>query len=144
MVGATVLVIQVVRVFPHVKTEKRFQSGTYRVTAVSFFGDMQFTVLVYGQPGPTRTKQSDCCCIEFFLEVLEAAEVTFDCFSQFASGFFLRRFRGELQEVQIVVQYLSGVIEYSSIRCGCNDFFYRFTFIFCSGHKAIQIIYIRL
>ena len=50
---------------------------------------MQFTVLVYGQPGPTRTKQSDCCCIEFFLEVLEAAEVTFDCFSQFASGFFV-------------------------------------------------------
>ena len=81
------------------------------IITVTFFGDMQFTVLVYGQPGPTRTKQSDCCCIEFFLEVLEAAEVTFDCFSQFASGFFLRRFRGELQEVQIVVQYLSRIIE---------------------------------
>ena len=60
---------------------------------------------------------NDCCCIEFFLEVLEATEVTFDCFSQFASGFFLRRFRGELQEVQIVVQYLSRIIEYSSVRC---------------------------
>ena len=96
VVGAAVLVIQVVRVFPHVKSEKRFQSGAYRVTSVTFFGDMQFTVLVYGQPGPTRTKQSDCCCIEFFLEVLEAAEVTFDCFSQFASGFFLLKVSGRI------------------------------------------------
>jgi hypothetical protein len=51
--GTTVLVIQVVRVFPHVKTEKRFQSGTYRVTAVSFFGDVQFSVFINGQPGPS-------------------------------------------------------------------------------------------
>ena len=47
LVGAAILVVQIVGVFPHVKTQKWFQSGAYGVTAVSFFGDMQFTVLVY-------------------------------------------------------------------------------------------------
>lgn len=43
-----------------------------------------------------------------------------------------------------MIQHLAGVVEDSSIGSGGNDFFYRFAFIFCSGHKAIQIIYICL
>lgn len=53
VVGAAVLVVQVVGVFPHIKTQKWFQSGAYRVTAVSFFGDVQFSVFINGQPGPS-------------------------------------------------------------------------------------------
>ena len=72
---------------------------------------MQFTVLVYGQPGPTRTKQSDCCCIEFFLEVLEAAEI-------------LIKYQGYIDRERMIAEKLArlesikikGKFDYSSIQ----------------------------
>ena len=54
MVGAFILIIQVVSMFPNVEAQQRGQSRTYGIASVGFFGDMQFTVLVYAQPEPNN------------------------------------------------------------------------------------------
>ena len=73
--------------FPDIEAQQRSQSRTYGVASVRFFGDMQFFVFIHRQPCPAGAEQADCRCIEFFLEVLKAAEVTFDGFCQFPGGF---------------------------------------------------------
>ena len=100
VVGAFVLIIQVVGMLPNVEAQQRGQSCAYGIASVRFFGDVQLAVLINRQPCPARTEQSDCCRVEFLLEILETAEVAFDGFRQFPGRFALRRFRCELQEVQ--------------------------------------------
>ena len=106
---------------PNVEAQQRGQSCAYGIASVRFFGDVQLAVLINRQPCPARTEQSDCCRVEFLLEILETAEVAFDGFRQFPGRFALRRFRCELQEVQRMVQHLSGIVEYGAIGCSGYD-----------------------
>ena len=71
VVGAFVLIIQVVGMLPNVEAQQRGQSCAYGIASVCLFGDVQLAVLINRQPCPARTEQSDCCRVEFLLEILE-------------------------------------------------------------------------
>ena len=144
VVGAFVLIIQVVGMLPNVEAQQRGQSCAYGIASVRFFGDVQLAVLINRQPCPARTEQSDCCRVEFLLEILETAEVAFDGFRQFPGRFALRRFRCELQEVQRMVQHLSGIVEYGAIGCSGYDSNQVFVFILRARNKVVQVVYVRL
>ena len=73
---------------------------------------MQFSVFIHRQPCPAGAKQADCCCIEFFLEVLKAAEVTFDGFRQFPGGFALRRLGSTAYDQYAIRAFSVNSIDY--------------------------------
>ena len=87
---------------------------------------------------------SDAFDCSLVLEILETAEVAFDGFRQFSGRFALRRFRCELQEVQRMVQHLSGIVEYGAVGCGGYDSNQVFVFILRAWNKVVQVVYVRL
>ena len=78
MVGTTVLIIQIVGMLPYVEGEQGREARTEWITAVGFLRDVQFTILVGREPGPSRAEEAGGGCCKFFPEVVETAEVAAD------------------------------------------------------------------
>src|ERR1700744_3781459 len=77
VVGALVLIFEIISMFPYVHAEERraFHFGHIheRVILVGRGRDLELAVLE-DEPGPAATETADAGGIEFFLEGVEAAE----------------------------------------------------------------------
>ena len=51
---------------------------------------------------------------------------------------------GELEEVERVVQYLSGIVEHGAVGGSSHDFFERFAFESRTRHEVVQVVHIGL
>ena len=73
MGGTTVLVVQVVGVFPNVKSKKRFQTFCQRISGILLLGDKEFTALIGREPHPAAPEKPHSFSLELSLEVFYAA-----------------------------------------------------------------------
>ena len=144
MVGTTILVIQIVGMLPYVEGEQGREARTEWIAAVGFLRDVQFAILVGREPGPSRAEEAGGGCCKFFLEVVEAAEVAADGVGQGTFRFVTGRRGGELEEVERVVQYLSGIVEHGAVGGSSHDFFERFAFESRTRHEVVQVVHIGL
>ena len=122
MVYAAILVVEVVGVFPHVDAENGLQTVANGVTGIGFLRDDEFAFVVTGEPNPSAAEEGGTFFLEFFFEGLEGTELCVDGFGEMAYGFAVLLRSGELREIEVVVEDLSGVVEHSTLRL-FDDFF---------------------
>ncbi len=82
VLGATVLVVQVVGMFPNVEAQQRDVSVAYGVVSVGLLYDDKGAVLLHGQSGPSRTKEVDGTALKLQLEVGKRVPLLADGFGQ--------------------------------------------------------------
>ena len=58
MVGAAVLVVEVVGVFPHIESQKRLERAAERIAGICLLGNLQVSFFVGGKPYPAGTEES--------------------------------------------------------------------------------------
>src|SRR5262249_35440124 len=89
VIGAAILVFEVVGMFPDIATEDRFAFGAgdrfahERVVLIGGGDDFQLAI-VYDQPGPTAAESAHTGGFELFLESVETVERGFNIVSQFS------------------------------------------------------------
>ena len=139
MVGTAVLVVEIVGVFPDVEGEEGLQTALEWVGGVGLLGDDEVTVGGGGEPYPAGAEEGGAFLLELGLEVGEGAEVAGDGGSELAHGLVLGFGCAELGEVEVVVQDLSGVVEYGAV--GLHyDFFERQRCPLGFGQEGIEVI----
>ena len=72
MGGTTVLVVQVVGVFPNVKSKKWFQTFCQRISGILLLGDKEFTALIGREPHPAAPEKPHAFSLKLRLEVFHA------------------------------------------------------------------------
>ncbi len=88
VIGPTVLVFEVIGVFPYIATEYR-RSETFghplheRIVLVGRRANAKRAVLLFAEPNPTATEPSNSGRLEFRFELVEASERGFDRISEF-------------------------------------------------------------
>ena len=112
VVGAAVLVVEVVGVLPDVEGQEGLQAADDGIEGAGLLGDVQGAGLVGAQPHPAGPEEPGALGLEFGLECLERAPLLRDLRGQRA-GRALRACpgRAELRKVHVVVQDLAGVVE---------------------------------
>ncbi len=102
VVGAFVLVFEVVGVFPNVDSEERFCAGHQgRVLVWSGFHD-EFCV-ADGEPYPAAPEHFEACCDELFFEGLLGFEMGFDVFEECSGGGWAAFFEALPEERMVCV-----------------------------------------
>ena len=84
MGGTTVLVVQVVGVFPNVKSKKWFQTFCQRISGILLLGDKEFTALIGREPHPAAPEKPHALCLKLRLEVFYAAPLPPDLTKEIA------------------------------------------------------------
>ena len=121
MSSTTIAVVNVISMLPDVHRKQRFQAFGDGISGIGFLGDNEFAIFVRSKPDPTRTEERGSFLFELRFEGFERTKIAVnsveDCtFRRVVVGCDRR----ELEEVQVVVQDLSGIVEDSALRFGDN------------------------
>ena len=108
--SASVLVVEVVGVFPDVEGKQGPHAAGDGVADVGLLGNVEGAVLVGGEPDPAAAEEGDATGFEFGLESGEAPPLFVDLGGE-GAGRCRRAARGELGEVEVMVKDLAGVVE---------------------------------
>ena len=111
MIGTTILIIQIVGVFPYIEGQQWLQAALYRIGGIRLLGDGQLTIVVCRQPHPARAEQRGTLLLEFLLESLKRAEISTDSLGKLAYGLIVGLWRRELSEVELVIQNLARIVQ---------------------------------
>ena len=145
MGGTTILVVQIIGVLPYIEGEERLQALHDGVRGSLFLGDDQGTICVGREPDPARAKESHALGLEICHEGIETSpllvnlcsEETCWCLSSLSSSL-------ELQEIQLMVEYLAGIVEYRTSRYLSNNVLKRHTLIVTARKELVQVVDIGL
>ena len=121
VVGSTISVSYIIRVFSYVDSYEGDLSLTERVSGVAGVGDCEGSVRIFYESGSSRA------------EVIDGAE---ECSFRFIFFFWGL----ELVSVELVIERLSGVIVDGSCGCGFDDVFEGLVFEFCSRDEGIEFV----
>src|SRR5690606_16026531 len=110
VIRTAVLVVEIVRVFPYIKSQDRRQTFGQRVSCIRLLLDREFAVGILGQPDPSRTENGDTGSIELLLELVERTKLGVDGLCQLPLG-FSTAIGLEGGEVEVVIEDLSGIVE---------------------------------
>ena len=141
MIDTAVLIVEVVGMFPYVDAENGLQSVANRVACIGFLRNHEFTFAVTGKPYPTATEKTGAFLLELLLEGFERTKLCIDGFGQLTHGLAIFLRSGELREVEIVVEDLSGVVEDGTFGV-FNDFFEGFTFEATAREQVVEVRHI--
>ena len=141
MIDTAVLIVEVVGMFPYVDAENGLQSVANGVACIGFLCNHEFPFAVTGKPYPTATEKTGAFLLELLLEGFERAKLCIDGFGQLAHGLAIFLRSGELREVEIVVEDLSGVVEDGTFGM-FNDFFEGFTFEATAREQVVEVRHI--
>ena len=108
VLGAAVLVVQVVGMFPKVEAQQRDVSVAYGIVSVGLLQDDKGAVLLHGQPYPSRAEETHGAMVKLLLEVGKSVPLLADGFGQSTARLATAPWR-ELSKVQSVVQHLPGI-----------------------------------
>src|SRR5258708_10510697 len=148
ILGAAILIFEIIRMFPNVHSQQgnAFHFGYIHqwVVLVGGRADLQLAVF-HDQPGPATSKTAYTGGIEFFFESIEAAEGSMNIICQL-SGRRSTRFRSQdLPEKTVIPVSPAVVADYrADAACLLDQLFQGFTLIGGSGDRFIQIVYISL
>ncbi len=109
VVGAAVLIVEIVGVLPDVEGEEWLEVVKEGVVGVWFLGDDEFAVGVLAEPYPAGAEEGGAFLLELFLESLEGAEVACNHVGYGTSAVVVGG--AELVEIHGVVEELAGVVE---------------------------------
>ena len=84
MRGTTVLVIQVVRVFPNIEGEQGLETMGDGIVSTWILADAQFAGFVGLEPDPATAEEADAFGFEFGFEGIEGAPLFFDLLFEIA------------------------------------------------------------
>src|SRR5450432_941533 len=146
--GATVLVFEIISMFPYVDAQERgaFCLGDIhqRVVLVGRGADLQLPVF-YDQPGPAAAETAHPSGIEFLLEGIKGAKAAVDIIGQFARG-GSASLRGQAFPEKAMIPVTAAVIaDRGADAAGFGDqFFERFPFVGSACDSLVEIVYIGL
>ena len=86
VVGAQVLVVEIIGVFPHIQTEDWGFACHHWVVLVGGAGDVEAAICLDDQPCPTAAKATDTGCLELGFELIQATPLGIDRILQLAIG----------------------------------------------------------
>ena len=139
--GAAVLVVEVVSVLPDVESEDGLEVVSHGVVGASVLGNGQLTGGIGLEPNPTTAEEGSAFLFELGFEDIYTTPLLLDLSLDFALQFGAAR--GELREIEVVVQDLSGVIEDGS-GGGPNNLLKGFVFPLSAGKEFIQVVHVGL
>ena len=139
--GAAVLVVEVVSVLPDVEGEEGTKTVSHGVVGASVLGNGQLTGGIGLEPNPSTAEEGSAFLFELGFEDIYTTPLLLDLSLDFALQFGAAR--GELREIEVVVQDLSGVIEDGS-GGGPNNLLKGFAFPLGSGKEFIQVVHVGL
>ena len=107
MVRTSVLIVQIVGMFPYVEGEQGSETLCQRIASIGFLRDDELTIFIHRQPHPTRAEEGCSLLLKLVFECLERAELRVDELANLSGRSIVCLWCTELCEIQIVVQYLS-------------------------------------
>jgi len=139
--GAAVLVVEVVSVLPDIEGEEGLEVVSHGVVGASVLGNGQLTGGIGLEPNPSTAEEGSAFLFELGFEDIYTTPLLLDLSLDFALQFGAAR--GELREIEVVVQDLSGVIEDGS-GGGPNNLLKGFVFPLSAGKDFIQVVHVGL
>src|SRR5664279_3531232 len=146
IVRTSILVIQVVGMFPYVDGQQRFHAGGHWHIRIAGFDHLEL-VAIQHEPRPAAAELGHCRGRQLFLARIQGAEGSLDLLLQHR-GWFTTALRLHTAPVKRVVPCLRCIIEdcglVSFAGCFGDDFHQRQVGKLRSGYKLVQIIDISL
>jgi hypothetical protein len=153
VVGAAVLVFQIIGVFPDVDAEEWRVGGTAGSSCADGDGgvligggeDGEFFIGTHHEPGPTAAESGEGGFGEFVFEVGEVLEIFIDGLGEFAFGFTAAVFAYHLPEEGMVVVATAVVLDGGADGFGkgvevFQEFFERFLFeVVVAGEGFVEV-----
>ena len=153
MRGAAVLVVEVVGVLPYVEGEDGLKALSEGVGGAGLLGDGERAVRRSREPYPAGAEEPGALGDEVVLEGVEGAPLLQELREEMPGRAGHDRGslghdggspgRAELREIQIVVQYLSSVVEYGSVGLA-YDILQRHALELRPGNQPVQVVDIAL
>ena len=128
---------------PHVEGQQRLEPLGDGVAGVAFLGDDEFTGRIGAEPDPAGAEEPGALRGEFLLEGLKAAELGIDEFCNLAGRFVIRLGRAELQEVEVMIEYLPGIVEDAAFG-RADDLLEGLALEGSAGDGRVQVVHIGL
>ena len=145
VVGAPVLVIEIIGVFPHIYAKKRCHVVAYGVVSIGAIYDVELACFVLCKPHPARTKERGRRLFHLFSQRVEIAEIKFyGAFKRPCGVVVCGRCGGELLKVERVVQYLSCVVEKGAFGRKFHYLAQCHLFKIALCHKLVKFVHISL
>ena len=128
---------------PDIKGQQRLQPLHHRIGRPLLLRDNQVAISISRQPYPARAKQTNTLSFKLSLESLETSPLLHNLCSECPLR-FLRSLsdRFKLQEIHLVVQYLSSVVKDSPSRRLSHNFFQCHTLILTARKQFVKIIHV--
>lgn len=99
VIGAAILVVEVVKF--HTSKPRSGFNPAYRVASVSFFRDMELSILVCRQPSPSWTEQTDSSGTDSFLKFSKLPKSRLIASPNFPPGSFLKGFGANWRKYRV-------------------------------------------
>ena len=129
--------------FPDVESEEGLQPFRDGIPGIAFLGNDQFAFGIGAQPYPSGSEESGTFCRELFTERFETAELSIDEFCNLTRGDVVFPGGAELKEIHVMVEDLSGIVEYAAFGCA-DDLLECLSFESRAGNGRVEIVYVRL
>ena len=146
MGGAAVLVVKVVGVLPDVEGEDWLEAAGDGVAGAGLLGDDEATVTGGRKPYPAAAEEAGAFGFKVGLEGFEGAPLAFylgDQILRFAQNDIITSSL-ELREIQVVIQYLPGIVEYGA-RGSRADYFLKWqALVRAAGQQLVQVVHVGL
>ena len=141
MGGTAVLIVEVVGVLPDIEGEQGLVASGDGVAGIGLLGDVKGAFFIGGEPYPAAAEEGDALGLELGLEGVEGAPLLLDLTEQLAAG--LLGIGGELGEVEVVVEHLTGIVVQGAGGL-LHDLFKGQGVKRCPGSELVQVIHIGL
>lgn len=140
MFEAAVLVIEIVSMFPYIKTEKGTTTGGYRIASTRLLQNDKCSICRLRQPNPSRAKKGCTSLLKLLTEIVECSPLLFYGMRQ-PTDRHSPTLRRKLLKVERVIEHLPCIVEYHT-RGMTYDVFQRLPFVLGAVHKAIERFHI--
>ena len=143
MVGTAILIIHIVGVLPNVEGEQWAESVSDWVLCVLLLSDDEFTISIGGKPNPSRAEKRSAFLGKLLLEGFKTTELCFNGLRNFACWEIVSLWSTECQEVEVVVEDLSCIVE-DATRGLLHDFFEWEVLESTTRQSGIEVVHVGL
>ena len=137
----TVLVVEVVGMFPHIEGKQGGEALSDGVFGIGVLGNDKTALWVGTKPYPSASKEGGAFLLKLLLEGIDAAKILFEKGGKLGThGLGSGR---ELLEIEGVVEHLTGIVEEAALRLADN-LGKREVFESAAGEELVEVVDISL
>ena len=137
------MIIKVIGVFPNIKGEDGFEAAGDGVSGTGLLGYVKGAVCGGAKPHPAASEKGATGCGKGLLEFIETPPLLLYPGGKPADGNVTLLRGAELQEIEVVVEDLAGIVEYATRRF-LHDILQRKVLPRSARNKGIEVVYIGL